>query len=61
MTAVNDNQKSGSAIDDYNNDVAEAQFRAIHGLPAWDHQTPRTTMSDLIARAANDNATNQVA
>jgi hypothetical protein len=61
MKAANDNTKAGSAIDNYNNDVAEAHNKAIHGLSPWEHQTPRTTMSDFLATAANDNTATEVA
>ncbi len=51
-----------TSIDAYNNDCLEAQRKSIYDYASWGHQSPRTTMGDLIEqqRAANDNEQKQL-
>ena len=45
-----------SAVDAYNDDLAECLHQALTGVRPWEHQTPRVLMSDLLP--ANDNPAN---
>ncbi|WP_041860715.1 hypothetical protein [Candidatus Puniceispirillum marinum] len=46
---------NNQSADQYCDDVAEMMHQVMYGVDAWQWQTPRTNMSDIMKTRSNDN------